>query len=137
MTRSLFRKGLGGFSVLLIALVMALPVSLAPGVAAAQGTVRLSMGAASTGTWIYLFSALLAETWKKNIPGLDITVLATAGTTANYIPMDKAELDLAGASTSGDFYAINGLYFTKNKLSNFTSILAATKGFNQSFTYAD
>jgi uncharacterized protein len=121
----------------LLALVLFVALLFPAGGAAAAETTRLSMGGSSTGTWIYLFTALLAETWKKNIPALDVTVLATAGTTANYIPMDKGELDLAGASTSGDFYAMNGLYFTKTKLANFTSILPATKGFNQAFTYAD
>jgi TRAP transporter TAXI family solute receptor len=123
-------------SLLMMTFVLSAAV-LTTGTAGAADTTRLSMGAASTGTWIYLFTALLAETWKKSVPGLDITVLATAGTTANYIPMDKGELDLAGASTSGDFYALNGMYFTKTKLSNFTVIMPATKGFNQAFTYAD
>jgi hypothetical protein len=84
-----------------------------------------------------MFCALVAEIWQRNIPEIDITVLATAGTTANFIPMDKGELDLAGASTSGDYYAMNGLYFTKKKLSNFCSILPANKAFHQAFTYAD
>lgn len=125
-------------SVLLMTLVLSGAVLLTTGAAIAQETTRLSIGGASSGTWIYLYTALLAETWKKTVPGVDVTVLATAGTTANYIPMDKGELDLAGASTSGDFYAMNGLYFTKGKkLSNFTVIMPATKGFNQAFTYAD
>ena len=83
-------------SLLVMTLVFSAAV-LTTGAAGAAESTRLSMGAASTGTWIYLFTALLAETWKKSIPGLDITVLATAGTTANYIPMDKGELDLASA----------------------------------------
>ncbi len=124
-------------TVLLMTLILPLSMFVATGTAVAAET-RLSMGGASTGTWIYLYTALLADTWKKSIPGLDVTVLATAGTTANYIPMDKGELDLAGASTSGDFYALNGMYFTKGKkLSNITVIMPATKGFNQAFTYAD
>jgi len=138
MKRKLIKKSFCGFSVLLMLLsLFFFSESLSTEAAAAPEKVRLSMGGASTGTWIYMFCALLAETWKRYIPDLDITVLATAGTTANYIPMDKGELDLAGASTSGDFYALNGLYFTKNKLTNFCSLLPATKGFNQAFTYAD
>ena len=72
-------------------------LSLAGRTAEAAEKIRLSMGAASTGTWIYMFCALTAEIWQRNIPGLDITVMATAGTTANYIPMEKGEIDLAGA----------------------------------------
>jgi hypothetical protein len=123
--------------VLLIAFWFALPFVCPNEAMAAPEKIRLSMGGASTGTWIYMFCALLSETWKQYIPDLDITVLATAGTTANYIPMNKGELDLAGASTSGDSYAMNGLYFTKEKLTNFCSMMLATKGFNQAFTYAD
>jgi TRAP transporter TAXI family solute receptor len=107
------------------------------GKAAAPEKIRLSMGTAPTGTWIYMFGAILSESWKKYLPNLDITVMATPGSTANYIPMDKGELDLAGATNAGDFYAMNAMYFAKDKLSNFSSILPATKGFNHAFTYAD
>lgn len=124
------------FPVLLIAFWFVLPF-VCPDEAVAADKIRLSMGGASTGTWIYMYCALLSETWKTYIPNLDITVLATAGTTANYIPMNKGELDLAGASTSGDFYAMNGKYFTKEKLFNFCSMMPATKGFNQAFTYLE
>lgn len=104
---------------------------------AASEKVRLSFGAASTGTWIYMFSATVADVWKRNIPNLDITVLATAGTTANYIPMDKGDLDIAAAATSGDWYAANGMFFTKNKLSNFCAFIPATKSFYHLVTYAE
>ncbi|MBI5968021.1 MAG: TAXI family TRAP transporter solute-binding subunit [Deltaproteobacteria bacterium] len=137
MEKKKFRKCIYLIPILLMAFSLALPFAWKSEAAAAPEKIRLSMGGASTGTWIYMFCALLSETWKKYIPDLDITVLATPGTTANYIPMDKGELDLAGASTSGDFYAMNGMYFTKDKLSNFCSILPATKGFNQAFTYVD
>ena len=127
------------FWTVLVVLCLSLPLFVAPGATAASAPekMRLSMGGAGTGTWIYMYCALLSETWKRHIPGLDVTVLATAGTTANYIPMDKGEIDLAGASAPGDYYAMNGMYFTKNKLSNITAILPATVGFNQAFTYAD
>ncbi len=133
----MFRKGMYLVPVLLIAFWVVMPVLWTGEAAAAPEKIRLSMGGASTGTWIYMYCALLSETWKRYIPDLDITVLATAGTTANYIPMDKGEIDLAGASTSGDFYALNGLHFTKNKLTNFCSMMPATKGFNQAFTYLE
>ncbi len=125
------------FPVLLIALWFALPFVCPKEAVAAPEKIRLSMGGASTGTWIYMFCAALSDTWKRYIPDLDITVLATAGTTANYLPMSRGEIDLAGASTSGDWYAMHGLYFTKEKITNFCSMMPATKGFNQAFTYAD
>jgi len=112
-------------------------LSLVEPTAEAAEKIRLSMGAASTGTWIYMFCALTAEIWQRNIPGLDITVLATAGTTANYIPMDKGEIDLAGASNAGDYWAMRGMYFTKNRLSNFCSMIPATKSFTMAFCFAD
>ncbi len=105
--------------------------------APAPEKVRLSMGGASTGTWIYMFSAIMVDVWKRNIPGLDITLMATAGSTANYIPLDKGELDLGGATTYADYWAMNGMYFTKNKLVNFASLIPASKAFNHIFTYAD
>ena len=131
------RRGLRSFLVLLIALGIIFSCAWPKEVGAASDKVRLSMGAASTGTWIYMFCALMAEMWKKNIPGLDITVLATAGTSANYIPMTKGEQDLAGASTPGDWYAMRGLYFTKEKLTDFCSLIPATKSFSQAFAYVD
>jgi hypothetical protein len=84
-----------------------------------------------------MFSATVADVWKRNIPGLDITVLATAGSTANYIPLDKGEMDIASGATSGDYFAMNGMYFTKTKLTNFCSLLPATKNFCHFFTYAE
>jgi len=132
MERKSFKK-----RCLLISLLVVICLTFSFGGAAAAEKIRLSMGTASTGTWIYMYCALLSETWKRYIPDLDVTVLATAGTTANYIPMNKGELDLAGASGSGDHYAMNGMYFTKDKLTNITSMLAATMAFNQAFTYAD
>ena len=106
-------------------------------VSAAPEKIRLSMGGASTGTWIYMFCAALADNWKRYIPNLDVTLMATAGTTANYIPLSKGEIDLGGGSTAGDFYAMNGMYFTKNKILNFCSMMPATKSFYHAFTYAD
>jgi len=132
-----FKKGFCLFPVLLIALWAVSPLFFTGEAVAAPEEIRLSLGGASTGTWIYMFCATLSETWKRYIPGLKITVLATAGTTANYLPMNRAELDLAGASTSGDWYAMHGLYFTKDKLFNFCSMMPATKGFNQAFTYVE
>jgi len=125
------------FHFFLISLLIGLPLFWPSNAAVAAEKIRLSFGAASTGTWIYMFCALVGEIWQRNIPGLDITVLATAGTSANFIPMHKGELDLAGASSTGDYHALRGQLFTKEKLSNFCSLMPATKAFHQAFTYAD
>ena len=45
--------------------------------------VRLSMGGSNTGTWIYMFCATLIDVWKRYLPEVDFTIVATAGTTAN------------------------------------------------------
>ena len=134
--RTIARKGFW-FSVSLLFLGVS---CFAPGIneaSAASEKIRLSMGGASTGTWIYMFCAAMTDHWKRYIPNMDVTLLATAGTTANYIPLSKGELDLAGASTAADYYATNGMYFTKNKISNFCSMMPATKSFYHAFTYAD
>jgi TRAP transporter TAXI family solute receptor len=105
---------------------------------AAPDKVRLSIGGASSGTWIYMFCATLSEVWKRYVPDVDVTVLATAGTTANYIPMSEGKLDLAGATTPGDYWAMHGMYFARGKkITNFCSMLPATIGLTQFFTYAD
>jgi len=107
------------------------------GEAAPAERIRLSMGGASTGTWIYMFCATIADTWRRYIPNLDVTVLATAGSTANYLPLSKGEIDIAGGSTSADWYATHGLYFTKTKITHFCNLLLASKSFQHCFTYAE
>src|SRR5512139_2206746 len=76
---------------------MTLPLSVVPDAVAAE-KVRLSMGGSNTGTWIYMFCAIMVDLWKRNIPDLDITLMASGGTTANYLPMERGELDLAGGT---------------------------------------
>ena len=132
------KRRLRGIFLLSVFLVVCGVFSFArTGEAAPAERVRLSFGGSNTGTWIYMFCATMADTWKRYIPGLEITVLATAGTTANFLPMEKGELDLAGASLSGDYYARNGMYFTKTKLTKFCSLLPATRNAHQAFTYLD
>ncbi len=58
-----------------------------------------------------MFSATLGDIWTRYIPDFDITVIATPGTTANYVPIDKGEMDLGGTATFGDYWAIHGMYF--------------------------
>jgi uncharacterized protein len=122
---------------LLLVMCVALPLMSGSEAFAASEKIRLSMGGSNTGTWIYMFSAIMVDTWKRYIPGLDITLMATGGTTANYIPMDKGEMDLAGAATFGDYWAMNGMYFAKSKITNFCSLIPASKAFSHAFTYVD
>ena len=124
-------------TILVVGLIMGIAGFQVHEVKAAPEKVRLSMGGSNTGTWIYMFCAIMVDLWKRNIPDLDITLMATGGTTANYIPMDKGEMDLAGAATFGDYWALNGMYFAKTKLVNFRSLLPASKAFSHAFTYVD
>lgn len=137
MRKKGFKKGILFFLLLLVVLWITAPMIWVNKAAAAPEKIRLSMGGSNTGTWVYMFCATLADHWKRYIPDLDITVIATAGSNANYIPMDKGELDLGAASNVGDFYALQGMYFAKTKISNFCSMLPVSKAFTQAFTYAD
>ncbi len=137
MKKKGIKRTLYVFPVFLIVLGFSLFCSWTPEAAAAPEKIRLSFGGSNTGTWIYMFCATVADCWKRYIPGLEVTVLATAGTTANYIPLDKGELDIGGGSSSGDWYATHGMYFTKNKLTNFCTFLPASKGFYHLFTYEE
>lgn len=123
-------------SCLLIAVCLAFTLSPASPAVAAEN-VRLSMGGAATGTYIYMFCALVSEIWKNKIPGLDVTVMATSGSTANYLPMERGEMDLGGASQAGDYYAMNGMYFSKEKLTGFSVLFPAAIAFTHTLTYAD
>jgi TRAP transporter TAXI family solute receptor len=139
MKRKGFRKRIWFGILFIFCLGIAAPaISVSEAVAAPPPEkIRLTMGGSNTGTWIYMFSAIMADVWKRNIPGLEVTVMATGGSTANYIPMDKGEMDLGGATTYGDYWAMNGMYFTKSKLVNFCSLIPASKAFNHIFTYTD
>jgi uncharacterized protein len=134
-----FRKGIWFVILLLFGLWTAVPALSGSEAAAAPAPakVRLSMGGAGTTTWIYMFSAVMIDVWKRYLPDVDVTLMATGGSTANYIPMDKGEMDLGGATNYSDYWAMNGMYFTKNKILNFCSLMPASKAFNQVFTYID
>jgi TRAP transporter TAXI family solute receptor len=79
----------------------------------------------------------MANEWNKYVPEVDITVVATPGSMANYIPMEKGEMDLGVASNIGNYWAALGVQFTKTKLSNFTTMLPISKNFTHFITYAD
>ena len=139
MKRRSFSKGILLGMALIFGLGIAVPtisgsVALA---APAPEKVRLTLGGSNQGTWIYMFSAIMADLWKRNIPGLDITVMATGGSSANYAPLDKGEMDMGAGSTCACYWARNGMHFTKTKLTNFRTLIPAGKPFNHFFTYAD
>jgi TRAP transporter TAXI family solute receptor len=75
--------------------------------------------------------------WNKDVPEVDISAIATAGSNANYIPMDKGELDLAVGSNIANYWCSQGMYFAKTKLSNFCTMIPLSRTFKHAFTYAD
>jgi uncharacterized protein len=131
-------KKLVWISILAVGLVMGAVGFQVEEAKAAQEKVRLSMGGSNTGTWIYMFCAVMIDLWKRHVPEADITLVATGGSTANYLPMNKGDIDLAGAATFGDYWAMHGMYFAKgNKITNFCSLIPASKAFSHFFTYID
>jgi TRAP transporter TAXI family solute receptor len=95
------------------------------------------MGGSTIGTLIYMQCAVLVDVWKRNIPGLGVTLMATPGSAANQGPIDQGDLDIASSSIAADYWALNGMHFRKTKLSNLCSLLPANIGFHHAFTYAD
>jgi uncharacterized protein len=139
MKRRSFSKGILLGAALIFALGIAVPtISGSEAVAAsAPEKVRLTLGGSNQGTWIYMFSAIMTDLWRKYVPEADITVIATPGSSANYAPLDKGEMDIGAGSTCACYWARNGMHFTKAKLVNFQTLLPAGKPFNHYFTYAD
>ena len=105
MRKRLFRKALGAVLVLLFGVSLLGMVLGATEVQAASEKVRLSMGGSNTGTWIYMFSAIMVDVWKRYLPEVDITLMATGGTTANYLPMSKGR---DGSGWSGYVWRLLG-----------------------------
>ena len=124
-------------SMFLFVLCVSAPILSNHEAIAASEKVRLVMGGASTTTWVYMFSAIMVDVWKRYIPNLDITLMATSGSTANYAPMERGELDLAVGSTHSDFWAMGGMHFAKTKHVNFYSLMPAAKAIQHYVTYAD
>jgi uncharacterized protein len=134
--RKLGKSGLF-FSALLLAIWMILPMAWAPEAAAAPDKVQLKMGGSTIGTLIYMQCAVLVDVWNRNIPGLDVTLVATPGSAANQIPIDRGDLDIASSSMAADWWALNGMHYMKTKLSNICCFLPANIGFHHAFTYVD
>jgi hypothetical protein len=108
-----------------------------PGATAAPEKVQLRMGGSNVGTSVYMFSAVMVDIWKRNIPDLDITLLATAGSVANYLPLSKGELDLATGAVEEDWRSLEGMNFSKTKITNFCILFPVSVVFHQLITYID
>jgi len=133
------RKGLKK-SILVFFLLISwiiLPMVWANQALAAQEKIRLSYGGATTSSWFYMYSAALVNVWKQFVPEVDVTLIATPGSMSNYVPLDKGELDLAVGSNTGNYYAVQGIEITKEKLSNITVMLPCSMNFCHAVTYAD
>jgi hypothetical protein len=63
--------------------------------------------------------------------------MATAGSGANLLPLDKGDFDIATSNTPGDWWAMKGMYLTPTKLSNFCSLFPVSIAFHHVLTYAD
>ncbi len=127
MRRQKGKRGVWVVSLFLLALFLVAPMLSGNEAIAGTERTRLVMGGANTGTWIYMFCAVMTDLWKRYIPELDITLMATAGSTSNYAPMERGEMLLAGGSTHGDYWALNGMYFAKTKHTKVYSLLPAAK----------
>jgi len=100
-------------SVLWILLVFFILLTASEGQAQA---VRLRMGGGPMGTAIHSMCAAWAEVMNKNLKDrVEISVQVTPGTRQNPIMMRDGQLDLAGASSSGDLPAWKGEDLAKGK----------------------
>ncbi len=100
----------GGALFIVLALIFS---TSAPGWAEAK---RLRMGGGPLGTAIHSMCAAWAEVMNKNLKDkVEISVQVTPGTRQNPIMVRDGLLDLAGASSSGDFPAWKGEGLAKGK----------------------
>lgn len=97
----------------LIIVLLLIFLTSSPGRAEAQ---RLRMGGGPLGTAIHSMCAAWAEVMNKDLRGrVEISVQVTPGTRQNPIMMRDGQLDLAGASSSGDLPAWKGEDLAKGK----------------------
>jgi len=137
MKRKKIERGVLLTFVFLLAIWMTLPIVWAPEATAAPETVQLKIGGSTIGTLIYMQCAVMTDVWKRYIPGLDITLMATGGSAVNHLPIERGELDIATSALPADWWVLNGMHFAKTKLSNFATLLPANKAFHHAFTYID
>ncbi len=135
--RRKFEKSVFFFPALFLAIWMILPFVWAPEAAAAPEKIQLKFGGSNTGTLVYMICGVLVDVWTKNIPDLGMTLMATPGSTANHLPIERGELDIGASATSADWWAMNGMHFTKTKVTNFCALIPITMAFQQVITYAD
>jgi TRAP transporter TAXI family solute receptor len=132
-----FKEYVFFLTAILLAMWTILPMARTPEAIAAPEKVQLKMGGSNTGSFMYMFSAVMVDLWKRNIPDLDITLMATAGSGANHLPLDRGEFEIATSNTPGDWWAMKGMYLTTTKLSNFCSLFPVSTAFHHALTYAD
>ena len=94
----------------------------------------LAFGAAYPGSWYYGFAVSLSEIINREVPDVKMTVIATGGTLNSPPMMEKGDLQLAGGSNAGDYWAINGLEMFKEKYTKLRLIFPATVGIVHVFT---
>jgi uncharacterized protein len=112
-----------GLQVVLTASMLLLPGF---GRAAGAATVNLSVGGASTGTWIYGFSVALAEILNREVPDVKLTVISTPGSIAHYPMVERGQVQLATGSSHSDYWALHGLEMFKTKHTKARLMLPAT-----------
>ena len=137
MKRKEMEKGVLCLAALLLATWMMLPIIWTPEAIAAPEKVQIKFGGSNTGTLVYMICGVLVDVWTKNIPDLGMTLMATPGSTANHLPIERGELDIGASATSADYWAMNGMHFTKTKVTNFCTLIPITMAYQQVITYAD
>jgi len=117
------------FRVRMVSVVMVLSAGIllflgsAPARAA---SVNLSVGGASTGTWVYGFSVALAEILNREVPDVRLTVVATPGSIAHYPMLERGQIQLGTGANFSDYWALNGLEMFKTKHTKTRLMLPAT-----------
>ena len=101
---------------------------------ARAASVNLSVGAASTGTWVYGFSVALTEILNREVPDVKLTVVATPGSIAHYPMLEKGQIQLGTGANFSDYWALNGLEMFKAKHTKARLMLPATVAVTHVFT---
>ncbi len=95
-------------------------------VPARAATTNLSVGAASTGTWVYGFSVALTEVLNREVPDVKLTVVATPGSIAHYPMIEKGQIQLGTGANFSDYWALNAQEMFKAKHTKTRLMLPAT-----------
>lgn len=95
--------------------------------APAKITTQLRVGGSTSSTWIYGFSSAWAEMMKQYVPGLDLIVQETAGSTAHYPMFERNEIEIGSGTNYGDSDAYNGVVAGSKPNKTFYSLFPVTK----------